>query len=89
MNKNQNLLKAPKISYKVPKKLPSFLDLNNNVNKIEKNYKFVSVKRKESASTKDSDSDTSNVNNLESFESNQKVNEDFIGIGVLDILKTY
>ena len=37
MNKNQNLLKAPKISYKVPKKLPSFLDLNNNVNKILQN----------------------------------------------------
>ena len=28
MNNKQNFLKAPKISYKKPKKMPSFLDLN-------------------------------------------------------------
>ena len=88
MNNKQNSLKAPKISYKKPKKMPSFLDLNNNLKTNENNYKFVPVKRKESGSTNDSD-DSKNVNDLDSFEKNQNLNEDLIGISILDILKQY
>ncbi len=56
MLKKQNILYAPKISYKIPKKFPKFLDLNNNSFKSkESDIEFFNLKRKDSTSTASSD----------------------------------
>ena len=50
-------------------------------------FKFVSVKNKDSASINDSNNEFKNLDLLDNFENNENINEDFIGINILDIMK--
>ena len=56
MLKKQNILYAPKISFKIHKKFPKFLDLiNNSFKSKESDIGFFNLKRKDSTSTTSSD----------------------------------
>ncbi len=89
MQTQKSILKAPKIKFVIPKKIPTFLNINNNiVNTNNNNYKL--CKRKDTMSTNESIDNFDNINILdESFDiDNHDVNEQHNkNIDVLYIIK--
>ena len=73
-NEKKNIFKKPKIPFKTPTKIPSFLDLNNNqVDQIGTiNIFQKTIQRSDSISTNDSED---SINSINKNECNFEVNE--------------
>jgi hypothetical protein len=85
----KSILKSPKIKFKIPKKIPTYLNINNNMLNIDNNNYKVS-KRQDTISTNESINNFDDVNILdESFDmEEQNVNEQYNNnIDVLCIIK--
>ena len=87
LDEKEILCKAPKISLKIPKSIPPFLDLNNSINLVENNV-FI-MRRKEFKSS------TSISTNCSEFDVNEDLNKekenseksDFNKMYIFEILK--
>ena len=85
----KSILKSPKIKFKIPNKIPTFLNINNNMLNIDNNHYKVS-KRQDTISTNESINNFDDVNILdESFDmEEQNVNEQYNNnIDILCIIK--
>lgn len=84
-NEKKNVFKKPKIAFKTPTKIPTFLDLNNNqLNQIGNINLFQkTIKRRDSISTNDTDKCINNINIIgnNNFEDSQSNN-----FSILDLI---